>query len=73
MDIELIATIGTGVIFILGIFLKWRNTKALLKEVALCLTTISEAVEDNDVTGTEAKAIVASFEKVIAKAKAVLL
>jgi hypothetical protein len=60
---------GLGII-LLGI--RWQYTKALLKDTAEALTTISQAVEDNKITKEEAQSIVKELKDVVESAKKVV-
>ena len=51
---------------------KWTKAKTCLKETAEALTTLSEAIEDNDLTKEELQSITKEFQDVITSAMELL-
>jgi len=63
--------VGFGVLFLISLLcgLKWKQAKALLKEVAEALTATSAALEDDDITLSERKKLLKEWKEVILAAK----
>ncbi len=74
MDFDTIVQIVASVLFLISIVfgMKWRQAKALLKEVAEALTVTSNALEDDDIMPSEREALLREWRDVIIAARELL-
>lgn len=74
MDFDMIVQIIAVILFLISILfgLKWKQAKALLKEIAEALTATSDALDDDDVTDIERRNILKEWGDVITAARSLL-
>ncbi len=68
-----LAEVLSVVLLLVSLYLgtRWKRAKRVLEEVAEALTTLSDAVKDNDVSEEELRDVVDEFKDVIEAARGV--